>query len=157
MAMAAGLGKKRKVDEWDVSDMEQCSSGTVHGIVTELSPVKVSRKNTSVRYFDGRISDRRNSVRVIFFEPALRSAMESAWQEKSAVSVVNCSVKEARSKEDGMEIMVTKKSKIETSPRKFCVPMEMFNLETKHAQLSELRRRAQLRRRRSVQVTLHVW
>ena len=38
VAMAAGLGKKRKVDEWDVSDIEQCSSGTVHGIVTELSP-----------------------------------------------------------------------------------------------------------------------
>ncbi len=73
--------------------------------------------------------------------------MQSAWLEKSAVSVVNCCVKEARSKEDGMEIMVTKKSTIETSPRKFCVPMEMFNCETKHVQLSELRRR------RSVQLT----
>ncbi len=67
MAMAAELGKKRKVDEWDVSDMEQCSSETVHVIVTELSPVKVSRKNTSVRYFDGRMSDRRKRVRVISF------------------------------------------------------------------------------------------
>ncbi len=34
--------------------------------------------------------------------------------------------------------MPTKRSKIETSPRKFSVPMEMFDCEPKHVQVSEM-------------------
>ena len=37
---------KRKTDEWEVSKMEESRSAIVHGVVTELSPVKVSRKST---------------------------------------------------------------------------------------------------------------
>ena len=43
-------GRKRKLDEWDVSEMEESEGATVHGVFTELSPVKVSRRNASVRY-----------------------------------------------------------------------------------------------------------
>ena len=35
-------GRKRKLDEWDVSEMEESEGATVHGVFTELSPVKVS-------------------------------------------------------------------------------------------------------------------
>ena len=45
-------GRKRKLDEWDVSEMEESEGATVHGVFTELSPVKVSRRNASVRYYD---------------------------------------------------------------------------------------------------------
>ena len=37
--------RKRKTDEWEVSEMEESRSAMVRGVVTELSPVKVSRKN----------------------------------------------------------------------------------------------------------------
>ena len=30
--------RKRKLDERDVSEAEECSSATVHGVVTQLSP-----------------------------------------------------------------------------------------------------------------------
>ena len=39
--MAAGLGKKRKLEyEWDVSEIQECSSGMVHGVVTQVTPVE---------------------------------------------------------------------------------------------------------------------
>ena len=50
-------GIKRKLEEWDVSDIEESAGACVHGVVTHLSPVKVSKRNSSVRYFDGKISD----------------------------------------------------------------------------------------------------
>ena len=40
------LGSQRKVDELDVCELKACSFATVHGIVTELSPVKSSRKKS---------------------------------------------------------------------------------------------------------------
>ena len=54
-------GRKRKLDEWDVSEMEESEGATVHGVFTELSSVKVSRRNASVRYYDGRMADGQKS------------------------------------------------------------------------------------------------
>ena len=49
---------KRKLEsEWDVSETQESSSATVHSVVTEVSPVKVSQKNAIVRYFDRRMTD----------------------------------------------------------------------------------------------------
>ena len=59
-------GRKRKLDEWDVSEMEESEGATVHGVFTELSPVKVSRRNASVRF------RKRDAVsRVLFYGSAL--------------------------------------------------------------------------------------
>ena len=51
-------GIKRKLKEIDVSEIEMCSeSVTVHGVVTELSPVKVSRHLSKVNYFKAKLTD----------------------------------------------------------------------------------------------------
>ena len=42
--------------EFDVSDMEKYSNTTVHRIVMEVSPIKVSRKNPNVKYFSEKIT-----------------------------------------------------------------------------------------------------
>ena len=52
------------MEEWDASDIEESTGACVHGVVTHLSPVKVSKRNSSVRYFDGQMSDGRKSVRL---------------------------------------------------------------------------------------------
>ena len=92
-------------------------------MVTELSPVKVSRKNSSVRYFDGKLSDSRKTVQVISFDTSLHTKLESSRIEKSCVSLVNCDVKAvsgARLEKPGkMEIMATNQTKVAVSPRKF--------------------------------------
>ena len=50
-------GIKRKLEEWGVSYIGESTGACVHGVVTQLLPVKVSKRNSSVRYFDGKISD----------------------------------------------------------------------------------------------------
>lgn len=51
-------GIKRKLEEVDVSGIAKSSEGmTVHGVVAELSPVKVSRKCSKVKYFNGKVTD----------------------------------------------------------------------------------------------------
>ena len=52
--------KRRKIEPPEVGISEfsgSCSSATVHGVVLELSPVKESRKNSSMIYFHGKVSD----------------------------------------------------------------------------------------------------
>ena len=44
-SVIAMASRKRKAeDEWEVSDVEETGSATVHGVVSEVSPVKVSRR-----------------------------------------------------------------------------------------------------------------
>ena len=116
------MAKRKLESKWDVSEAQESSSATVHGIVTEVSPVKVSRKNASVRYFDGRMTDGKTSVRMVCFEPSPRNTLESARQKKEVVSFVGCSVKQARNKEDGVELLASKRSTVLPSPRKYVLP-----------------------------------
>ena len=54
--------RKRKGEELDISEItESCSSATVHGMVSDVSPVKSSRKNADIKYFDCRLSDGKKS------------------------------------------------------------------------------------------------
>ena len=40
-AMAGGMAEKKRKLEWDVSEAEESVGAAVHGVVTQLSPVKV--------------------------------------------------------------------------------------------------------------------
>ena len=111
--------KRKAEDVWEVSDVEESGSATVHGVVSEVSPVKVSRKNSSVRYFDGKLTDGKKTVRMICFEPSLRSKLETSRLDGSTVAVANCQVKPARG--GGVEIMATSRSEVSASPRKMNV------------------------------------
>ena len=67
LEMSSGIGKrKHAVHEWDVSEVEESHCATVHGVVTNVSPVKASHQNPDVKYFDGRLTDWKKSVRVVF-------------------------------------------------------------------------------------------
>lgn len=71
--------KKMRVD-LNVSDVDdEYESATVHGIMTEVSPVKSSSSNPKVKYFTGKMSDGSKTVRVISFDPALRTARQSPF------------------------------------------------------------------------------
>ena len=49
--MASDIGKKRKISEWDVSEIEETDMACVHGVPVVVSPLKKSRKNASLSYF----------------------------------------------------------------------------------------------------------
>ncbi len=90
--------RKRKSEEMDVSEMEVSNTATIHGVfVGEVSPVKCSRKNPEVKYFEGRFTDRRKTVSVISFEPWLRAEVEKARKSTEGVALTNCLQQAAKS------------------------------------------------------------
>ena len=111
--------RKRKLDECEVYEMKESEGAIIHGVGTQLSPVKVSRRNPPVRYYDGNFYEQ-EGARIVSFDPSLRAAMEAARVSGSTVSVVNYQVKAAKSGEE-MEIMATSCTKVEPSPRKFVI------------------------------------
>ena len=49
------MATKRKLEEFDVCELKECGSDIVHGVVTELSPVKKSIRDDKVKYFSGQL------------------------------------------------------------------------------------------------------
>ena len=111
------MATKRKVEEFDVCDIKESGSAIVHGVVTELSPIKKSKKDENLKYFSGQLSDGKKCVRVISFQPCLRQAMNDSLTKKEAISVVDCQVRSGRS--GGSEIVLKQLTKVQPSPKKF--------------------------------------
>ena len=124
----ASCSRKRKLEYLDVSDIGgPTEAATVSGIVTELSPVKVSRKNSQVKYFSGKVTDGKKTVRVVSFHPGLRNQMEKSRIEGSTVSIVNCQIKQATQVgSSDYEILASTRSTVEASPtKKFQLPQDL--------------------------------
>ena len=66
---------------------EGSEGATVHGVVTELPPVKVSKKNCRVGYFDRNMSDGEKSICIVSFDPALRASLEQFQMERSGMTI----------------------------------------------------------------------
>ena len=110
---------KRKInfDEFDVSEVMESKNAIVHGVVTDLKPLKKSKKDEIVKYFSGELCDGKSSVRLISFQPSLRSSLINSLEKKDAVSLVNCQVHGVQG--GGPEVLLTNATKIEPSPKKF--------------------------------------
>ena len=67
-------------NEMDVSQLvAPSSSATVYGVfVGAVLPVKTSRKNSCVKYFESQLCDGKKIVRVVSFEPKFRNEIEDA-------------------------------------------------------------------------------
>ena len=65
---------KHKFEELDLSNLpENCEHAVVHGVDSELSPVKQSTKNR--KYFQAQLSDGKKTIKVVGFDPALHQFM----------------------------------------------------------------------------------
>ena len=119
--------QKRKSEDINVSEMSACSSATVHGVfIGDVSPVKCGRTNPDVKYFLGQFTDGKKAVRMVLFEPKLRNEVQKAQESGEEVALKNCCVQ--RSKKEGsyeLEIMVSSRTRIEKSAKKFCVGEEI--------------------------------
>ena len=69
----------------------------VHGMITQLPPIKSSQKNPARRYFDLNLTDGKKTVRAVSFNFNLRRALEDL-KEEATVYVSNCDVKEEEEK-----------------------------------------------------------
>ena len=81
----------------EISDLVPSGSASVEGVfVGPVSPIKTSRNNAKVKYFEGQLSDGSKTVRFVSFEPKLRSQVEQAREGLRGVSLANCTVKRSR-------------------------------------------------------------
>ena len=65
----------------------------------------------------GELIDGKKLVRMVSFDPSLQSEMKKAQESESVVAVANCQVKQ--SQDCGELEVVSKRSKVRMSPRKF--------------------------------------
>ena len=107
--------KRNVIDEFYLSEVKESASATVHGIVTELSPLKKSKKDDKIHYFNGHLSDGKTSLRLVSFEPSLRQAMNNSLSSQDAIAVVGCQIRPGRS--GVSEVLLNKETKIEESPK----------------------------------------
>lgn len=106
-------GRKRIRDrstidrEIEVSEAtEEEDNVTIHGIVTELSPIKTSKRNSHVKYFTGQLSDGKKCMRLVSFDPKLRPRLSESLGYSSVVAMRECRVKRA-SVGDNLEIVAS--------------------------------------------------
>lgn len=76
IAASGNNGKRRKQEEFDVFGINEVQFAIVHGRVMELLPVKTSKKNDKVKYFDCRLTNGKEVCRMVSFEPRIRSDLE---------------------------------------------------------------------------------
>ena len=118
----------------DVSDIQQEQRNvTVHGVVLQLSPTQVSKKNKTTRFFDGKIADGKRTTRVISFNPHLRSQLERFREKSSEVALVNCSVQREFEGASGgnqrYEVVLNSRTKLEDSPKIFRMPENLQEID----------------------------
>ena len=84
----------------------------LHGILTELSPMK------SGKYFEGRIADDQTSMRFVGFDQQQQQEFAAYREKNEPVAVDNCQIQKSRYSDD-MELMINRWTKVTSSPCKF--------------------------------------
>ena len=99
-------GKKRELSvcEIDSEEKDLC----VHGVPISLSPKKKSRRNESLSYFDGSLSDGKKSLRMVSFNTNLFPQMKKAEESESVLAVNHADVKRS-SRSGELEIFINSK------------------------------------------------
>ena len=118
-------GKKRALDEFEVSEMQVSKCAKVHGLVTCLSPMKSNTAGTT-KYFQGQLSDEKRSCRVVGFDTKVHRKLQEFRETKQPVAVDNCEVKEGRGG-GGLEVVIRNSSAVQKSPSKYSVTDTVFS------------------------------
>ena len=96
-------------------EVKATDNAIVQGVVANVSPLK---KGQSSMYFDAKLTDGADQMRVVGFSSALRKRMAALEERCEPVALGGCKVKQARYS-DQLEIMINPSTKITTSPKKF--------------------------------------
>ena len=136
---------KRKLELESVANInEQRDSATVHCVLTELSPVKRSKKDENKTYFTAKLTDGKKSIRVVLFDSQLHSKMEKHFKDETPLAIANCSVNEQQQGygvSGEFELIASpRKTTIEPSLTKFEIPPDALadSVQPKSINLSEL-------------------
>lgn len=84
----------------------------IHGVVIDLSPIKCSKNNPTLKCYNGKISDEVKCARVISFDPKSRPALETSQVEGKPIALVNCKVRPGKY-DPSLEITVSNNTEVE--------------------------------------------
>ena len=112
-----------------LSSLNQSSSASVHFVVSQVSPIKQSKKKKNVKYFDSKITDGTKVVTAILFDPKLRQAFEKSLTNRCPINLTNCVVKQIQSTNDDQqfEILANNSSKVDDSTKSFSLSNDDFS------------------------------
>ena len=130
-------GSKRRSEECDVFEIQECTSAEVHFVVSELSPIKESRKNIKVKYFDLRVTDGK-VARASSFEPSLRAGFAESIDKGTPLKLLNCPVTPVTGQADKFEIFTYNHSKVMKSPKKFVIGEECMSPDAQQIELPQI-------------------
>lgn len=100
-------------DEFDIGELHVSKCARVHGVVTSVSPMKLSESGKS-RYFDGELSDGKRKVRVVGFDSKVREKLFDSHGKREPVVVSNCEVKCGKYSSD-LEIFVKESTELQVT------------------------------------------
>lgn len=104
-------------EEIDCISDEEIGSAIVHGVVTHVSPVKVSKKGNN--YFHGEVSDGKKALRFVGFVPRQQEQLKEYQRSRRSVEMRNIQVKPSLRDTSKKEILVKGTSKISPSTQEF--------------------------------------
>ena len=116
------MSLKRKLEFSDVSSVEQpMDSACVHGVVSFVSPTKVSQRGSD--YFNGTPSDGNATIKLVSFKGAQQAEMKELMERKQAVVLDDCQIKKAK-RGSNMDVILKRTTAICPSPKKFKVDLK---------------------------------
>ena len=80
------MALNRKFEEFDVSEVKESGNAVVHGVMTDVSPVKKSKNDQSIKYFSGQLSNSKGCMRVISLQPQFRDALCCSLEKNKALA-----------------------------------------------------------------------
>ena len=101
---------------------------TIRGVVTEVSPVKESRKNPNTKYFTGKISDGKKTMRAISFDPKLRNKLDDYCKTGTSLALTECEIKEDSAKA-GFEIKLTRGTAASKLEKVYELPADLSSID----------------------------
>ena len=98
----------------NVADMKPCEDAIVHGVITNVSPMKMGASP----YFDAKLCDEQKNARLVGFTTSQRKRLISHETTMDPVALSGVKIKKARNSED-LEIVLKSTSDVINSPKKF--------------------------------------
>ena len=133
--MAARKQKSEDLEVGEVCVAKECA--TVHGIETELSPIKTSKKGARIKYFFGNLSDGKKSMQMISFDTQLWPRLQDSLDTVTCFAVKDCKVKDGST--GTLEIIATwRMCAVESSPKKLKLPENFQRIFSKQIHIEEL-------------------
>ena len=89
------MAGKRKLEFSDIASVEQpVDSASVHGVVSFVSPIKVSQRGGD--YFNGALSDGKATIKLVGFRGTQQAKIKELMEREQAVVLDDCQIKKAK-------------------------------------------------------------